>query len=798
MKKTRRLLSCRDMTCALFVALLFPPVEAQIVKFDDAKEIAAAKMGVERVAKGFLPVYTCFASNNSEAKWVQIDLGSVQTVDCIKILPSTMEWGPSSGGFPACYKIEVSSESDFRNPILIEDMSLFSRSSNFTPDNEVAVFDCKTVNCRYVRLTATQLRGNKLCLGRIMVLSGGKDLSVGAKATDSSGGRSQNLNALTAPHRPDGEFVVKDQPENVIPEKQWRPVKNKVETPLTGIKLHDGLLKTVMDNNVDYLLNSFTAADLVRNFKEKAGLPCARLNPSYAFFWMRALPGSEAGRFLMGAGNTLRWQEVKPLRDEMNYIVSVIDSCKEPDGWLMAYQKHEIFSGEYGAYTRSWVTHGLIDAGLGGNKQALPLLRGFYDYMDKSAFLPEMMYRCKQGPQGVIPFTRTYFSPVGKPEDLKVVMRYFQQNFFIERLAKRDPTVIWRYPYDRPHNYLLTAIEPYLDLYRATGAQKYLNAVLGAWDLFHDNWEMPGGEMSINEGPFLYEPKSYWLHKEAGELCGNAFWMKINQRFHNLYPDEEKYVAEIEKSLYNVCIANQYGPEGIRYFAKLDGYKYGPHVAGTHHNMNTCCEGQGTRIYGSIPEHLYSFAPDGIYVDLYGASEVSLPIGRKRFALNVETQFPYADAVKMTVTEGTRAKLHLRIPAWASSDVEIKVNGTAAATGKPGMYQTIDRDWQKGDKIEFTLPRQFKMTPYVGKEPGFGSNNYAIEYGPVLMAAVAVKGEHRSRLIHLDAASLTSHLRPVEGKPLHFTIEGEDQFELWPYFEVQDQPFSCFPEFLKP
>lgn len=793
MKKSRRILSCRNVVLALSFIAMFPAVQAQIVKFDDAREVAAAKMGVERVAKGFLPVYTSYAANNNERKWVQIDIGSVQEVDSIKLLPSTFPW--ASTGFPAKYKIEVSSEANFLQPVLIEDMSILNRGDRCEPYDEVITFDCKKVRCRYVRLTAVQLRSNKLCLGRIMIFHEGKDLSVGAKATDS--GKSQNLDALTAPHRPDGEFVVKDQPENVIPEKQWHPVKNVVETPLTGIKLHDGLLKKVMDNNVDYLLNSFTAADLVRNFKEKAGLPCEPLNPNYSLFWMRCLPGSEAGRFLMGAGNTLRWQENDALRKEMDYIVSVIDSCKEPDGWLMAYQKHEIFSGEFGGYTRSWVTHGLIDAGLGGNKRAFELLRGFYDYMDKSPFLREMLFRCDQGPQGVIPFTRTYFTPVGKAEDMKVVMRYFQQNFFIERLAQHDASVIWRYPYNRPHNYLLTAIEPYLDLYRATGAKKYLEAVQGAWDLFHDNWEMPGGEMSINEGAFLYEPKSYWLHKEAGELCGNAFWMKINQRFHNLYPDEEKYVAEIEKSLYNVCIANQYGPEGIRYFAKLDGYKYGPHVAGTHHAMNTCCEGQGTRIFGSIPEHMYSFAKDGLYVDLYGASEVSLPIGRKQLALNVETQFPYADDVKMTVTEGTRAKLHLRIPAWAAKNVEIKVNGVAAATGTAGTYCTLERDWQTGDKIEFTLSREFKMTPYVGKEPGFGSNNYAIEYGPVLMAAVAVKGEKRSRLIHLDAASLVSHLRPVEGKPLHFAIDGEDQFELWPYFEVQDQPFSCFPEFLK-
>jgi len=47
---------------------------------------------------------------------------------------------------------------------------------------------------------------------------------------------------------------------------------------------------------------------------------------------------------------------------------------------------------------------------------------------------------------------------------------------------------------------------------RVTGTKKYLDAVLGAWDLFHDNWEHIGVYLSINEGVFS-QPKSYYLRK---------------------------------------------------------------------------------------------------------------------------------------------------------------------------------------------------------------------------------------------------------------------------------------------
>ncbi len=125
--------------------------------------------------------------------------------------------------------------------------------------------------------------------------------------------------------------------------------------------------------------------------------------------------------------------------------------------------------------------------------------------------------------------------------------------------------------------------------------------------------------------------------------------MKLNQRFHLLYPEEEKYVSEIEKSIYNVAIANQYGPEGIRYFAKLVDRKYVDHVPNTHHCMNTCCEGQGTRVFGSLPEYIYSIAEDGIYVDLYAASEIKYLLQNKSMSLTMNTKFPYDSKVEMIV-----------------------------------------------------------------------------------------------------------------------------------------------------
>jgi len=778
----------------LTIVISYLPIQAQ-VKYNAATELHEANMGIERVARYYLPAYASMAGSNKEIRWVQIDLGQIKKIDGIKLLPGAQGWGPASGGFPSRFKLEVSNDSEFKHSIMYEDYTLKEEFPE--PDDVVCTFASKEVYGRYVRLTATQLRDNKLAMTKIIVLSEGKDIAEGCTATESHPDKDSHIELLTRLPRPQGEYVVTNNQDNVMEVKTWKPVAYKAQAPIGGVQLGKGLFKTTMENNISYLMNSFTFDQLARNFRVKAGFPVEPLDDKFKNMWFQNLPGSEAARFLTGAGNTLRWMENADLRKRMDDIVDLIDQCKEPDGYLMAFPKHAMFDFENGAYVRSWVSQGLIEAGYAGNKKAFPLLRGFYDWFNNSEYLPEMLRRVRQGTQGIIPITRTYFSPVGKPKDIQVVQQYFQENYWMEGLAKRDLNSIWRYPYDRPHNYLVTGIEPYLDLYRATGAKKYLEAATGAWDLYHDNWEHIGGSLAINEGTFLYEPKSYYLRHETGELCGNSFWIKLNQRFHLLYPEEEKYVNEIEKSIYNVAIANQYGPEGIRYFAKLVDRKYGDHSPNSHHCMNTCCEGQGTRIFGSLPEYIYSIAEDGIYVDLFAASEIKYPMHDQSMSLKMNTQFPYDSKIEIVVgnERPIQNKIRIRVPSWISKNMAIMVNGSEIGSGKQGTYFVIDRKWENGDVISFTLPIDFRITKYTGLELGFEEDHYAIEYGPILLAMVGVKGKKFDIGVNTTSESIAKMLKPVQGKPLHFSIEGNNEFEYWPYFEVQEEPFSCFPEF---
>jgi DUF1680 family protein len=196
-----------------------------------------------------------------------------------------------------------------------------------------------------------------------------------------------------------------------------------------------------------------------------------------------------------------------------------------------------------------------------------------------------------------------------------------------------------------------------------------------------------------------------------------------------------------------------------------------------------------------LPEHIYSIAPDGLYMHLYEPSTVRWTQNGRAMALTVQTRFPLANDVAGTVkvSAPTAAKIRIRVPSWASGAMEVSINGKAAGTGKPGTYVVLDRQWTDGDKVSFTLPATLRVTRYRGQDAVAGKTRYSIEYGPILLAAVGAA--------HVDLAldkgsapeSMGDHLEAVAGSPLHFALRGSPDKRLMPYYQISDEKFTCYP-----
>jgi uncharacterized protein len=565
----------------------------------------------------------------------------------------------------------------------------------------------------------------------------------------------------------------------------------KAHAPVSGVELTGGPFRTAFENNIGYLKNLSIDAILYW-FRLKAGLPAP--GQPYRGHFEDNIKGQTAGMFLMGAANSLRWKEDPELRAEVESVIDGIDTATEPDGFYEPIPKSEFGTLEYPNYVRVWMNYGLKAASLIGNPKALPLMRGMQDWFNACDERP-IVKHLGLAFQGVIANTTVAFSKVGKPEDIQAVVDWYEEDWWLGQFLRKDLGAIHKRP--TPHGTELEAITAYLDMYRATGKVYYLNAVKSAYAMFRDYWQHVGGGIVAIEMTEI-TPGCDWLdpiHK-YNELCCSAHWLYLNQRLHQLYPDQEAYVAEIEKTLYNIVIANQVGEEFIRYHAYIDIQKdcdFSTPVS--------CCAGLGTRILGSLPEFLYSIDPQGISVDIYSDSRITWQHARETCQLSTRTSQPTGSEVQITIDAAPKAAmaLRLRVPGWVRGEVTVSLNGSNLGRGIPGSYLVLEREWLSGDKICFKLPLWLKPTRYKGLDAVSGCERYAYEWGALLLGVTgALNARGRYLQIHQDPEKPGEWAVPMDGKPGHFYIKDKPGCCLVPYSEIGDEVFTCYPIFQKP
>lgn len=569
-------------------------------------------------------------------------------------------------------------------------------------------------------------------------------------------------------------------------------VKDQLFTPLHGVRLTGGLFRQVFDNNIRFTQR--LEMDRMRywfDIKQGREPKAAR----YAGHFEDNLKGQTASQYLMCAGNVLRWEECEPLRKGMEEILDFLEEGAEPDGFLMPVDKARFAYKEYPHYVRIWLTYGLIAAARGGSQRAFSLLRRWQDWFNHCPDLPVIKY-LELAFQGVVASPSVYLTEIGKREDMDVTRQYYEETWRLAQFIaqERDCVNIRRqHGFEpHPHGSELEAFEGYLDLYRYSGAPYLYNAVEGCWELYKRDWQHPGGGIVMCEFSAQAHPGCNYFYKtnHYNELCCSSFWLHLNQRLHRLFPDEEKYVFEVEQSIYNVAIANQNGDLDIRYLALLDERKRMPV------RLNHCCAGVGTRIFASLPEYLFTMTGSVLSCDLYAPCQLDWETEEQLIRVTEETAFPYDGRVflALDMPRAQRFTLRLRIPHYVHGPVDILLNGQPIAQGAPGGYCVFSRLWQPGDKIEFFLDMQWRAVLYHGDNEVPGYARYSYLYGPLLMAVVGVRNQEYGVVAPGKGEDFIRRLRPADA-PLHFTVEGAPELAVAPYLELQREEFTCFPMF---
>jgi hypothetical protein len=184
-----------------------------------------------------------------------------------------------------------------------------------------------------------------------------------------------------------------------------------------------------------------------------------------------------------------------------------------------------------------------------------------------------------------------------------------------------------------------------------------------------------------------------------------------------------------------------------------------------------CCVGNIPRTLLMVPTWAYATAPDGIYVNLYIGSTVTLErAAGTQVEMVQKTDYPWNGKIALTVNPQTEQSfaLRLRIPNRTTSKLykpAPEVNGLVSLTvnGKPVKpviqkgYAVIQRRWKAGDQVELELPLQVQRVKAV-EQIAATRGKVALRYGPLIYNIEKVDGDIARALA--DGTPLTAEWRP--------------------------------------
>lgn len=291
------------------------------------------------------------------------------------------------------------------------------------------------------------------------------------------------------------------------------------------------------------------------------------------------------------------------------------------------------------------------------------------------------------------------------------------------------------------------------DVASVTNDPGYMNAMTTVWeDVVHRNMYLTGGIGSSghNEG-FTddFDLPNSSAYCETCASVGMVFW---NQRM-NLLTGESKYIDVLERSLYNGAL-DGLSLSGDRFF-------YGNPLssAGNYGRSEwfgtACCPSNIARLVASLGDYVYGRSENGIWVNLFVASNTTFKFGKTDVPLQLDTNYPWDGTVKISVNPAKKVAyaLHVRIPGWANNvpvpgklyeftnasnaKVEVLVNGKPTTYQVEKGYAVIDRTWQKGDVVEVKLPMDVRQVA-ARSEVKADQDRIALQRGPLVYCVEGV------------------------------------------------------------
>jgi DUF1680 family protein len=316
-------------------------------------------------------------------------------------------------------------------------------------------------------------------------------------------------------------------------------------------------------------------------------------------------------------------------------------------------------------------------------------------------------------------------------------------------------------------------------LYCAMADLVYETSDAGLWSAskaLHDSVTLHRMYVTGGIGPSEYNEgftEDYDLPNENAyqETCASAAMVLWNHRLFRLTGDAT-YTDVMEQSLYNAVAA------GVSLSGDLFCYVTPLGSRGDFKRAPwfdvPCCPTTITRFLPSLGQYIYSRSADGLWVNLFIASEATTPLDTGQVTLQQVTKYPWEGNVTIRVQPDAPREftLHVRLPGWASNPT-MRVNGASVSPQVARGYAAIRRQWQSGDTVELSLPMEVQRlvaNPKVLHAQG----KIALRRGPLIYSFEQADNTASLREIVLPAgATFRSQFDPaLAGGVVKVTTEG--------------------------
>ena len=602
----------------------------------------------------------------------------------------------------------------------------------------------------------------------------------------------------------------------------------KAETfPVSDVRVISGPFKHAEDMDIRYLLG-LDPDRLLAPYLKGAGLTPKAEN--YTNWENTGLDGHIGGHYLSALSYMYAATGNKEIKERLDYMISEMKRCQDsagdgylsgvPDGrkmwkeieegkinasgfglnnrWVPLYNIHKTFAGLRDAYLQT------------GNSDAKEMLIKLTDWMMRlvANLSDEQMQDMLRSEHGGLNEVFADVADITKDKKYLKLAHKFSHQLVLQPLLNKEDKLTGMHA-----NTQIPKVIGYKRIADLEGNKEWDGAAEFFWKTVVNNRSISIGGNSEREHFHPVNDFSSMLTSEQGpETCNTYNMLRLTKLLYQTSLDSH-YMDYYERALYNHILSTQDPVQGgFVYFTPMRSGHY--RVYSQPQTSFWCCVGSGMENHAKYGEMIYAHKGNQLYVNLFIPSTLNWD------NVNIEqkTDFPNEEGTNIIVTPKKGKKnfeLLVRVPGWVKQgELTLMVNDKPLnATVKDG-YVSIQRTWEKGDKVKLSLP----MSLHVEVLPD-NSSNYSLLYGPIVLASQLGKQNQDglfaddSRGGHIasgprlplqdmpviigDKDDIVSHIKKVEGKPLTFTLSGVypkkyDGMTLEPFYRLYECRYMVY------